>query len=53
VPKYFDALSQGRFVGYDQFFAGLVALFVVLVIPGGMAEIGQRLRRRAEGRASS
>jgi branched-chain amino acid transport system permease protein len=52
VPKYFDTLSQGRFVGYDQFFAGLVALFVVLIIPGGLAEIGQRLRRRAEGRAS-
>jgi branched-chain amino acid transport system permease protein len=50
VPKYFDAVSQGRFVGYDQFFAGLVALFVVLVIPGGLAEIGKRLRRRAEGR---
>ena len=51
VPKYLDAVSQGRFVGYDQFFAGLVALFVVLVIPGGLAEIGRRLRRRAEGRA--
>ena len=51
VPKYFDAVSQGRFVGYDQFFAGLVALFVVLIIPGGLAEIGKRLRRRAEGRA--
>ena len=51
VPKYFDAASQGRFVGYDQFFAGLVALCVILIIPGGLAEIGQRLRRRAEGRA--
>jgi branched-chain amino acid transport system permease protein len=49
VPKYFDTLSQGRFVGYDQFFAGLVALFVVLIIPGGLSEIGRRLRRRAEG----
>jgi ABC-type branched-subunit amino acid transport system permease subunit len=51
VPKYFDAASQGRFVGYDQFFAGLVALCVILIIPGGLAEIGQRIRRRAEGRA--
>ena len=50
VPKYLDAASQGRFVGYDQFFAGLVALCVILIIPGGLAEIGQRLRRRAEGR---
>jgi branched-chain amino acid transport system permease protein len=50
VPKYLDAASQGRFVGYDQFFAGLIALVVVLVIPGGLAEIGRRLRRRAEGR---
>jgi hypothetical protein len=23
---------------------------VILIIPGGLAEIGQRLRRRAEGR---
>jgi branched-chain amino acid transport system permease protein len=50
VPKYLDALSQGRFVGYDEFFAGLVALAVILLIPGGLSEIGQRLRRRAEGR---
>jgi branched-chain amino acid transport system permease protein len=50
VPKYFDAASQGRFVGYDQFFAGLIALLVILTIPGGLSEIGQRIRRRAEGR---
>ena len=50
VPKYLDAASQGRFVGYDEFFAGLIALCAVLIIPGGLAEIGHRLRRRAEGR---
>jgi branched-chain amino acid transport system permease protein len=50
VPKYFDTLSQGRFVGYDQFFAGFVALGAVLVVPGGLAEIGRRVWRRVEGR---
>ena len=51
VPKYFDTVSQGHFVGYDQFFAGAVALLTVLTVPGGLAEIGRRTWRRVEGRA--
>ncbi|HLJ09290.1 MAG TPA: hypothetical protein VKX24_12195, partial [Acidimicrobiia bacterium] len=35
---------------YDQFFIGIVALVVVLWIPGGLADIGRRLWRRIEGR---
>jgi branched-chain amino acid transport system permease protein len=50
IPKYFDSLSEGHFVGYDQFFIGIVALVVVLWIPGGLADVGRRLWRRVEGR---
>src|SRR5438874_10816088 len=50
IPKYFDSLSEGRFVGYDQFFIGVVSLGLVLWAPGGLADIGRRLWRRLEGR---
>src|SRR5438874_3273239 len=49
IPKYFDSLSEGRFVGYDQFFIGVVSLGLVLWAPGGLADIGRRLWRRLEG----
>jgi len=49
IPKYFDSLSEGKLVGYDQFFIGVVALAVVLWAPGGFADIGRRLWRRLEG----
>ena len=51
IPKYFDSLSEGRFVGYDQFFIGVVSLGLVLWAPGGLADIGRRLWRRLEGSA--
>src|SRR5439155_718755 len=38
IPKYFDSLSEGHFVGYDQFFIGVVALALVLWAPGGFAD---------------
>ncbi|HEV7467385.1 MAG TPA: branched-chain amino acid ABC transporter permease [Candidatus Dormibacteraeota bacterium] len=50
LPKYFDSLSEGRFVGYDQFFAGFLALLIVLTAQGGLHEVGRRLWRRIEGR---
>jgi len=50
LPKYIDTLSEGRFVGYDQFFAGFLALIIVLTAKGGLHEIGRRLWRRVEGR---
>ncbi len=50
VPKYLDSLSEGRFVGYDQFFAGFLALLIVLTARGGLHEVGGRLWRRIEGR---
>ena len=49
IPKYFDSLSEGKLVGYDQFFIGVVALAVVLWAPGGFADIGRRIWRRIEG----
>jgi branched-chain amino acid transport system permease protein len=49
IPKYFDSLSEGKLVGYDQFFIGVVALAVVLWAPGGFADIGRRIWRRLEG----
>ncbi|HEV7687252.1 MAG TPA: branched-chain amino acid ABC transporter permease [Acidimicrobiia bacterium] len=49
IPKYFDSLSEGKLVGYDQFFIGVVALAVVLWAPGGFAVIGRRIWRRLEG----
>ena len=49
IPKYFDSLSEGHFVGYDQFFIGVVALALVLWAPGGFADIGRRVWRRLEG----
>jgi branched-chain amino acid transport system permease protein len=49
IPKYFDSLSEGKLVGYDQFFIGIVALAVVLWAPGGFAAIGRRIWLRLEG----
>jgi branched-chain amino acid transport system permease protein len=49
IPKYFDSLSEGKLVGYDQFFIGVVALAIVLWAPGGFAAIGRRIWRRLEG----
>jgi ABC-type branched-subunit amino acid transport system permease subunit len=50
LPKYLDSLSEGRFVGYDQFFAGFLAMLIVLTTRGGLAEIGRKAWRRIEGR---
>jgi len=49
IPKYFDSLSEGKLVGYDLFFIGIVSLGLVLWAPGGLADIGRRLWRRLEG----
>jgi branched-chain amino acid transport system permease protein len=51
IPKYFDSLSEGKLVGYDQFFIGMVSLGLVLWAPGGLADIGRRVWRRLEGTA--
>ncbi len=50
LPKYVNSLSEGRFVGYDQFFAGFLALLIILTTQGGLQEVGRRLWRRIEGR---
>ena len=49
IPKYFDSLSEGKLVGYDLFFIGIVSLALVLWAPGGLADIGRRVWRRLEG----
>jgi branched-chain amino acid transport system permease protein len=51
IPKYFDSLSEGKLVGYDLFFIGIVSLGLVLWAPGGLADIGRRLWRRLAGDA--
>lgn len=48
-PKYMETFTEGKFVGYDQFFAAGVALVVILTVPGGLAEIGRRIWCRIEG----
>lgn len=48
-PKYLETFTEGKFVGYDSFFAAAVALAVILTVPGGLAEIGRRVWRRIEG----
>ncbi|MDQ1497206.1 MAG: branched-chain amino acid transport system permease protein [Actinomycetota bacterium] len=50
LPRYFETLSEGKFVAYDQFFVGLVVFAVMLWSPGGLAEVARRLWRRVEGR---
>jgi branched-chain amino acid transport system permease protein len=49
LPRYLETLSEGRFVAYEQFFIGLVVFGVLLVSPGGLAEISRRVWRRVEG----
>ena len=44
-----DSLSEGKLVGYDLFFIGVVSLGLVLWAPGGLADIGRRIWRRLEG----
>jgi branched-chain amino acid transport system permease protein len=51
VPKYMETLSEGRLVGYDQFFAAAVALVIILFVPGGIAQLGRKAWARLEGRA--
>jgi branched-chain amino acid transport system permease protein len=51
APKYMETLSDGRLVGYDQFFAAAVALVIILVVPGGIAQLGRKAWARIEGRS--
>lgn len=51
LPRYFETLSEGKFVAYDRFFVGLLVLVLVIKAPGGLADIGRRLWRRLEGSA--
>ena len=51
LPRYFETLSEGKFVAYDRFFVGLMVLVLVIKAPGGLADIGRRLWHRLEGPA--
>ena len=44
------ALGENIEFGYDQFFAGFLALVIILTTRGGLQEVGGRVRRRLEGR---
>jgi branched-chain amino acid transport system permease protein len=51
LPRYFETLSEGRFVAYDQFFIGLVVFAVMLWLPGGLGGMARRAWHRVEGTA--
>ena len=49
LPRYFDTISEGKFVAYDQFVIGIVVVLIVIKVPGGLADIGRRAWKRIEG----
>jgi ABC-type branched-subunit amino acid transport system permease subunit len=51
LPKYLEVLWPSIYNKFDFLFYGLVALLIILWVPGGLAGIGRRFWRRVEGRA--
>jgi branched-chain amino acid transport system permease protein len=51
MPKYLEVLWPSIYNKFDFLFYGLVALLIILWVPGGLAGIGRRFWRRVEGRA--
>jgi branched-chain amino acid transport system permease protein len=52
LPKYLETYSGGTLVKYDFLFFGLVALVIIVKVPGGLAGLAARGWRRLEGRTS-
>jgi len=52
LPQYLTTFSGGNFVKYDFLFFGLVALIIIVKVPGGLGGLAARAWRRVEGRAA-
>jgi branched-chain amino acid transport system permease protein len=50
LPKYLETIWQA-YSKWDFVFYGLVALVIIVEVPGGLSGIGRRLWRRVEGHA--
>jgi branched-chain amino acid transport system permease protein len=50
MPRYLETASDGKFVGYDLFFAAAVSLLIILFVPGGIAALGKKVWRFIEGK---
>ena len=51
MPKYLEVLWPSIYNKFDFLFYGLVALVIILWVPGGLAGVGRRVWKRVEGRA--
>jgi ABC-type branched-subunit amino acid transport system permease subunit len=51
MPKYLEVLWPSIYNKFDFLFYGLVALVIILWVPGGLAGVGRRVWKRMEGRA--
>jgi branched-chain amino acid transport system permease protein len=49
LPKYLEVLWPSIYNKFDFLFYGLVALVIIVWVPGGLAGIGRRVWRRVEG----
>ena len=50
MPKYLEVLWPSIYNKFDFLFYGLVALLIIIWVPGGLAGIGRRVWQRVEGR---
>lgn len=50
MPKYLEVLWPSIYNQFDFLFYGLVALLIIIWVPGGLAGVGRRFWHRVEGR---
>jgi branched-chain amino acid transport system permease protein len=50
LPKYLEVLWPSIYNKFDFLFYGLVALLIIVWVPGGLAGVGRRFWHRVEGR---
>jgi len=51
MPKYLEVLWPSIYNKFDFLFYGLVALLIIVWVPGGLAGVGRRFWHRVEGRS--
>jgi len=51
MPKYLEVLWPSIYNKFDFLFYGLVALLIIIWVPGGLAGLGRRVWKRVEGQA--